>query len=79
MPTFKKIVSVTDMNSRMLDKTFSVLRVVYTNILAEVAEMCSKRTGGESSGTRKCFQSSNIALDFSRSNKHICPMGEREN
>jgi hypothetical protein len=46
MPTFKKIVSVTDGNSRMLDKAFSGLRVLYTNLLAEVAEMCGKRTGG---------------------------------
>jgi hypothetical protein len=76
MPTFKKIVSVTDRNSRMLDKAFSGARVVYTNLLAEVvAEMCGKRTGT----TNKCFQSSNIELDFSISNKHICPMEERDN
>jgi hypothetical protein len=57
MPTFKKIVNVTDSNSRMLDKAFSGLRLVYTNLLAEVTEMCGKCTaGGESSG-RKCFQS----------------------
>jgi hypothetical protein len=52
MPTFKKIVSVTDRNSRMLDKSFSGLRVLYTNLLTEVAEMCGKHTG-----TNKCFQS----------------------
>jgi hypothetical protein len=54
MPTFKKIVSVTDRNSRMLGKAYSGLRVLYTNLLAEVAEMCNERTG-----TNKRFQSSN--------------------
>jgi hypothetical protein len=67
----------------MLDKAFSALRSVYTNILAEVAEMCGDRGAGENevtemAGTRR-FNSSNIALDDGRSNKHIRPNGEREN
>jgi hypothetical protein len=59
MPTFKKVVSVMDRNSRMLDKAFSGLRVLHTNLLAKVAAMCGEHIGGagESSGTRKCFQS----------------------
>ena len=87
LPTFKKIVSVTDRNSKMLDKAFKALRYVYTNLLAEVGGMCGERLE-ESSGDEKSpqaspgkkrFQSSNIALDNSRSNKRIRPIGEREN
>jgi hypothetical protein len=47
----------------MLNKAFGGLRVLYTNLLVEVAEMCGKCTGG----AKKCFQLSNIPNDSSKS------------
>jgi hypothetical protein len=78
LPTFKKIVSVTDRNSLMLDRAFIALSAVYASLLAEVGEMCgeSGKKAGDSTSIR--FQSSNLPINLSRSNKLIRPIGEWE-
>jgi hypothetical protein len=62
--------------------------IVYmTNLLAMVASTWGEHTGESSAGDetalvllgRKHFQPLNIALDFGRSDKHIRPIGKREN